>query len=163
LRWAVEHDDAQLAGLARDWLRRSFALDALHVVPGSFEVALPCSRAKLYNRDGRSMALALLAGEEDPHRLIRERRWQYPACDDVRWLADASVAGRLPVDRGLGDWALRRDRGALDGLLATLKPLRLRSPLHWVLLSSGGWYSYAPDGIEEAPTRPVDAVVVDAD
>src|SRR5581483_1181906 len=65
LRWAAEHGDDELRQRASDWLRRSFALDALHVVPGSFEVAIPCSRAKLYNRDGRAVTLALLAGEED--------------------------------------------------------------------------------------------------
>src|SRR5262249_44374589 len=141
LRWAVERNDGELASLAREWLRRWYALDALHVVPGGFDVALPCSRAKLYNRDGRSLALALLAGEEDSHRVFTERRWQYPAYDDVRWLADAILAGRIEVEPGIAAWALRRDRGALGGLLAALRPLRLRSPLRWVLLARGAWYS----------------------
>src|SRR5581483_3187263 len=163
LRWAAEHGDDELRQLASDWLRRSFALDALHVVPGSFEVAISCSRAKLYNRDGRAVTLALLAGEEDPRRVLAARRWQYPAYDDVRWVADALLAGRLAVDRDLAAWALRRDRDALQPVLAALQPLRLRSPLVWVLLSSGGWYSYAPGGIVNAPSRPVDAVVVRAD
>jgi len=31
-----------------------------------------------------------------------------------------------------------------------------------VLLDSGGWYSFAPDGIADAPSLPVDAVMATA-
>lgn len=163
LRWAVEQGDATLAELARTWLRRSYALDLLHTVPGSFEVVVPCSRMKLYNRDGREMSLSLLAGEADPFAVLRARRWQYPAYDDVRWLADSLLAKRLRVDPDAAAWARRRDRTALDGVLADLAGLRLRSPLRWVLLSSGGWYSFAPNGIADAASHPVDAVAATAD
>lgn len=163
LRWAVERGDETLAELARTWLRRSYALDLLHTVPGSFEVVMPCSRMKLYNRDGREMTLALLGGEADPLVVLRARRWQYPAYDDVRWLADALLARRLAVDPDAAAWARRRERAALDGVLADLAGLHLRSPLRWVLLSSGGWYSFAPGGIADAPSSPVDAVVATAE
>jgi hypothetical protein len=132
-------------------------------VPGTYEIAIPCSRMKLYNRDGRAMALELLAGEADPLLVLSARRWQYPAYDDVRWLADALLARRLAVDPDTAAWARRRDRGALERILATLRGVELRSPLRWVLLSSGGWYSFAPGGIADAPSRPIDAVAVTAD
>jgi hypothetical protein len=161
LRWAEERVAVDLAELARQWLRRSYALDLLHTVPGSYEVAQPGSRHKLYNRDGREMSLRLLAGAADPPEVLAARRWQYPAYDDVRWLADALLAGRLRVDPDAAAWAERRERAALDRILAELRGLELRSPLRWVLLDSGGWYSYAPEGID-ALYRPLDAVAVTA-
>lgn len=163
LRWAAERGDAALAELAATWLRRSYALDLLHTVPGSFEVTVPCSRMKLYNRDGREMSLRLLAGEVDPRGIYAARRWQYPAYDDVRWLADAIVAGRMHVDPDAAAWARRRDRAALDNVLADLHGMKLRSPLRWVLLDSGGWYSFAPNGIADSASRQVDAVAATAD
>ena len=162
LRWASERGEAELAERAAAWLRRSYALDLLHTVPGGYEVAVPCSRNKLYNRDGREMSLRLLAGEAAPLEVLQARRWQYPAYDDVRWLADALLAGRLRVVPQAAAWARRRDRAALDHVLAELRDVRLRSPLRWVLLDSGGWYSFAPNGMEAA-YRPIDAVAATAD
>ncbi|HET9768836.1 MAG TPA: hypothetical protein VFS60_18475 [Thermoanaerobaculia bacterium] len=161
LRWATEHGDRGLAESATTWLRRSYALDLLHTVPGGYEVNVPCSRNKLYNRDGREMSLRLLAGEADPLEVLGARRWQYPAYDDVRWLADALIAGRLKVDPQAAAWAKKRERAALEHVLAELRGVRLRSPLRWVLLDSGGWYSFAPNGME-APYRPIDGVAVTA-
>lgn len=163
LRWAAEHGDQDLVRLATTWLRRSYALDLLHTAPGMFEVTVPCSRMKLYNRDGREMSLRLLAGEVEPREIYAARRWQYPAYDDVRWLADAIVAGRLRVDPDAAAWARRRDRGALKAILAVLDGMKLRSPLRWVLLDSGAWYSFAPNGIADSASRQVDAVAVTAD
>jgi hypothetical protein len=158
LRWASEHGDAEMARLATTWLQWSYALDLLHTVPGSYEVTVPCSRMKLYNRDGRVMSLRLLAGDADPSEALAAKRWQYPAYDDVRWLADALLSGRIRVDPAAADWAVRRSRPALDRVLGGLEGIRLRSPLRWVLLDSGAWYSYAPDGIADAASNPVDAV-----
>ena len=115
LRWAAEHGDRELAESAATWLRRSYALDLLHTVPGSYEVNVPCSRNKLYNRDGREVSLRLLAGEVEPREVLGAKRWQYPAYDDVRWLADALIAGRLSVDAaggGVGEEARARGAGA---------------------------------------------------
>ena len=162
LRWGAEHGDRELAERAATWLRRSYALDLLHTVPGSFEVAVPCSRNKLYNKDGREVSLRLIAGDVGPLEVLGARRWQYPAYDDVRWLADALLAGRLRVDPQAAAWVQRRDRGALDRVLAELRDVKLRSPLRWVLLDSGGWYSFAPNGME-APYRPIDAVAASAE
>jgi hypothetical protein len=162
LRWGAEHGDGDLAERAAAWLRRSYALDVLHTVPGSYEVTVPCSRNKLYNRDGREVSLRLLAGDADPLEVLGARRWQYPAYDDVRWLADALLSGRMKVDPLAAAWAQRRDRAALDHVLAELRDVKLRSPLRWVLLDSGGWYSFAPNGME-APYRPIDAVAATAD
>jgi len=157
LRWGVEHADRELAERAAMWLRRSYALDLLHAVPGGYEVSVPCSRNKLYNKDGREMSLRLLAGEADPLEVLGARRWQYPAYDDVRWLADALLAGGLRVDSQAAAWVRGRSRPALEHVLAELRDVKLRSPLRWVLLDSGGWYSFAPNGME-APYRPIDAV-----
>lgn len=162
LRWGAEHGDRELAERAATWLRRSYALDLLHTVPGGYEVAVPCSRSKLYNKDGREVSLRLIAGEADPLEVLGARRWQYPAYDDVRWLADALLAGRLRVDPQAAAWARTRNRAALEHVLVELRGVQLRSPLRWVLLDNGGWYSFAPNGME-AQMRPIDAVAASAE
>jgi hypothetical protein len=162
LRWGSERGDSELVRLATTWLEQSYALDLLHAVPGTFAVAIPCSRHKPVNLDGREVALSLLAGVTDPREVLALRRWQYPAYDDVRWLADALLEGRLETRPWMADWALRRDARALARLRESLAEVRLRSTLVWVLVDSGGWYSFAAEGIGAAPPPAVDAVAVTA-
>jgi hypothetical protein len=78
----------------------------------------------------------------------------------VRWLADALLAGHLEPWPWAAEWALRRDRAAVARLRVALDGMRLRSPLVWVLLDSGGWYSYARDGMAQSWPPTTDAVSV---
>jgi hypothetical protein len=158
LRWAVDHGDRELERVARRWLEQSYALDLLHTAPGSFEVAVPAARHKRSNLDGREVTLSLLAGATDPREVLLTDRWRYPAYNDVRWLADAILAGRFEAWPWAADWAVRRDVAALGKLRAILEPMRLRSSLVWVLLDNGGWYSYAPQGIGASSPPTTDAV-----